>query len=419
MNFAYTTFKKTGSKGRVQISSRKVSMRQKSELSLTEILTHFGENPEQYFGAVVPPIAQTSNFRFKSMTHLRKVLADESQNPIYTRGCNPTVHILRKKMAALEKAEDALVFSSGSSAIAAGVLSQIKSGDHIICVQKPYGWTSKLLGKTLPALGVETTFVDGSQVENFAQALRPNSKLIYLESPNSWTFEVQDLPALAQLAKKHQLTTIVDNSCATPLSQNPIAMGIDMVVHSASKYLSGHSDVVGGVLCSTHSRIKEIFYGPFMTLGGIISPHDAWLILRGLRTLELRYHRSCDNAEKVVAFLESHPQIEKVLYTHSPRFSQYELAKSQIQRGGGLFSVILKSNNLAVIEKFCESLTQFQMAVSWGGYESLHFPACAFHNRGGSSPGALPLNMIRFYVGIENPETLIADLAVNLTQCFS
>ncbi len=383
-------------------------------MNLTEILNHLGEDPESYFGAVVPPIFQSTNFRFKTLKNLRLALKDETQNPVYTRGCNPTVRILRQKVAALEGTEDALIFSSGSAAVAAAVMSVVKAGDHIVCVQKPYGWTAKLLNVALKNLGIDTTYVTGTDIKQFEAALRPNTRLIFLESPNSWTFEVQDLKAVANLAKSRNISTIIDNSCATPLSQKPAQVGVDIVVHSASKYLAGHSDVVAGALCASKERVRDIFYGPYMTMGGIISPNDAWLMLRGLRTLELRYNRSCESTEKVVHFLENHEKIEKVLYTHSPRFAQYELAKSQLKRGGGLFSIVLKTTEISKIEKFCEGLRVFQMAVSWGGYESLHFPACAFYTSSGSSPGSLPINMIRLYIGFEDANILIEDLKQSL-----
>jgi cystathionine beta-lyase/cystathionine gamma-synthase len=374
------------------------------------IFNHLGEDADSYLGAVVPPIFQTTNFRFKTVEQARKAFRNEFEVPVYTRGTNPTVKILRQKIAALEQTEDALILSSGSAAVAAALMSQLKAGDHVVCVKKPYGWTAKLLNVLLKKFNIETTFIDGGKIENWEQARRENTKIFYLESPNSWTFEIQDLKAVCDLARTHKITTVIDNSCATPLSQRPIESGVDLIIHSASKYLSGHSDVVAGVICGSKKMLRDIFYGPYMTLGGVISPHDAWLMMRGLRTLEIRYNRSSDSAEKVVAYLDAHSQVAQVIYSHSTKHSQHALAKKQMLRGGGLFSIVLKATSIPEIEKFCESLKFFQMAVSWGGYESLVFPACVFHSGTGSSAGDLPANMVRFYVGLEEPEVLIRDL---------
>ncbi len=220
-------------------------------MDISHILNHLGEERENYFNAVSPPIIQTSNFCFKTVDEMRKALQIEFEIPFYTRGYNPTVAILRKKIAALEKSEDALIFGSGSAAIAAAVMSSVKSGEHVICVQKPYSWTNKLLNNLLSKYGVETTMIDGISAENFQKAIQKNTRLIFLESPNSWTFEMQDISAICKLAKKKNITTIIDNSYSSPLFQQPVSLGADMVVHSATKYLSGHSDVVCGVLCGT------------------------------------------------------------------------------------------------------------------------------------------------------------------------
>lgn len=385
-------------------------------MDLYHILNHIGEDSEQYLGSVVPPIFQSSNFRFKTVKKAREAFRTEFESPIYTRGTNPTVKILRQKIAALENTEEALILSSGSAAISAAVMSQVKSGDHVVCVEKPYGWTAKLIGTLLKKFGVESTFIDGSKLANWEQALRPNTRLFFMESPNSWTFELQNIKAICTLAKAKNIVTLIDNSCATPLSQKPSDLGVDLVIHSASKYLSGHSDVVAGVICGKKKIIEEIFFGPYMTVGGIISPNDAWLMLRGLRTLDLRYQRASDSSEKVVSFLENHPKVERVIYSHSKTHPQHSLALEQMKRGGGLFSILLKSDSLAKIESFCEKLKYFQMAVSWGGYESLFFPACVFHGETGSSAGALPVNMVRIYVGLEDPQLLIEDLTSALKE---
>jgi cystathionine beta-lyase len=379
-------------------------------MHLSEILMHLGEERANYYQAVSPPVIQSSNFVFPDLASFRSAFVNELDNHIYTRGNNPTVAILRKKIAALEGAEDALVCSSGSGAIAMAVLSQIKTGDHIVCVDSPYSWTKQLLVNYLPKFGVTHTFVDGTDLAAIAEAIQPNTTVLYLESPNSLTFELQDLAACAQLAKEHGLTTIIDNSYCSPIYQNPIAMGIDLVVHSGTKYLNGHSDVVVGTICGSRKKIEQIFQGEYMTLGNIISPSDAMLVIRGLRTLDMRLQRSHDSALKVAQWLEQHPKVERVVHPFLPSFPQYELARQQMRGAGGLFSFYLKAERIAQAETFIHQIKRFLMAVSWGGHESLILPTVAFYNIPGREDSPLPWNLIRLYVGLEDPNWLIEDL---------
>jgi cystathionine beta-lyase len=378
-------------------------------MDISEILNHSGEERASYFGAVSPPLFQTTNFCFPDVSSMRESLKKEMEVPFYTRGFNPTVGILRKKIAALEKAEDALVFGSGSAAIAAAVLSVVSSGDHVLCVSKPYSWTHSLLSKYLAKFNVASDFYPGGDAKEFEKQIRPETKLIYLESPNSLTFEIQDLAAIAAIAKSRNIVTIADNSYASPLNQSPISLGIDLVVHSASKYLNGHSDVVAGVVAGNSERIKKMMATEFMTLGAIISTHDAWLILRGLRTLEIRVNRSSESAAKVVSFLASHPAVEELYYPMLDSHPGSDIAKKQMCKGGGLLSMKIKTSDEAGIERFCNSLKRFLLATSWGGYESLVFPVCAVQaSRSFENP--LPFNLVRLYIGLENPDDLISDL---------
>lgn len=379
-------------------------------MDLSYILNHLGEERSDYFNAISPPIIQTSNFCFKDVESLRHAFPNEQDIHVYTRGNNPTVHILRKKIAALAGAEDALVFSSGVAAISAAVMANVAAGDHVVCVSKPYGWTEKLLKTFLVRFGVETTFIDGTDINNFVAAIKPNTKVIFLESPNSFTFDLQDIAAVVKLAKSKNITTIIDNSYNTSLGQRCIEMGVDIEVHSATKYFGGHSDVVAGYLMSSEAMIEKIFASEFLNIGGIISPNDAWLMIRSLRTLPLRLERIEKSTAALVAFLENHPQVEKMIYPFSKSFPQYELAKKQMLRCGGLFTINIKAKNVEQVELFCNSLTRFLMAVSWGGHESLIMPACSFLSRTDIDFSAYPYNMIRFYIGLEEPEVLIADL---------
>lgn len=373
------------------------------------ILNHLGEDREEYYGSVAPPVFQTTNFCFRTVEEMREKLTRELETPFYTRGYNPTVATLRKKVAALEKAEDALVFSSGSAAVAAAVMSVLKGGDHVVCVQKPYSWTNTILSKYLAKYGITHTFVDGGEPANFEKAILPNTKLIYLESPNSLTFELQDIAAIVKIAKAKNITTIIDNSYNSPINQNPITMSVDLVLHSGSKYLNGHSDVVCGVVCGSRERIMKMMAEEYMTIGGCISPQDAALVLRGLRTLELRVNRSAETAKKVADFLEKHPKIKQLNYPFSSKNPQLELAKKQMKQGGGLLSIAINTDSVEGVERFCDNLKRFLMATSWGGYESLIFPICALAGSK-SFENPLPWNLVRLYIGLEDADLLIADL---------
>ncbi|PHN06729.1 trans-sulfuration enzyme family protein [Flavilitoribacter nigricans] len=377
---------------------------------LSYILNHLGEDREKYFNAVSPPVIQTSNFCFRDLQQFRQAFTDELEHHIYTRGNNPTVAILRKKLAALEGAEDALVLSSGSGAIAAAVISQVKAGDHIVCVQSPYSWTQALLTKLLARFGVTHTFVDGKSMEAITQALQPNTRMLYLESPSSLTFELQDLQACAQLAKERGLVTIIDNSYSSPLFQNPIRHGIDIVVHSGTKYLNGHSDVVMGVICSSREIIKKIFESELMTLGAILQAHDAALAIRGLRTLELRLRRCDESARLIASRLAAHPKVERVTHPLLPGHPQYELARKQMSGTGGLFSAYFKVDEREKMEAFVQELKHFLLAVSWGGHESLILPSVGFYNIPGRQDTHVDWKLVRFYIGLEDPEWLWADL---------
>lgn len=379
-------------------------------MDLSYIINEFGEERENYFNAVSPPIMQTSNFVFDKVDDMRKAFADEYSTYLYSRGKNPTVDILRKKLAAMDGAEDCLVLNSGAAAIFMSVLANVKAGDHIVSVDKPYTWAQKMFDNILPRFGVSTTYIDGRQIENFERAILPNTSVIYLESPNSWDYAMQDLRAVAELAKAENITTIIDNSYCSPIYQKPIEMGIDICMQTATKYISGHSDTLGGVLTGSSAMMERIFNSEYLTVGSGISPFNAWLLIRGLRTLPARLDRITASTQKVVAYLNQHPKVESLLFPFDENFPQYALAKSQMQGACGLLTFVIKAETIQQIEKFCEDLQHIFMAVSWGGHESLVIPKCASMQPGefdASNPGH---RMIRLYVGLEDPGYIINDL---------
>jgi cystathionine beta-lyase/cystathionine gamma-synthase len=386
--------------------------------TLSYILNHLGEDRQSCRGAVTPPIFETSNFAFPTVAAMRAAGQDELANAFYTRGNNPTVEILRRKLAALEGTEDALVFGSGAAAMAAGVLAAVRAGDHVVCVQKPYAWTRVLVRDWLPRFGVSVSFVDGGDLAAIEAALTERTRMIVLESPNSLTMELQDLAAIARMASARGVRTLCDNSYASPLLQRPADLGIDLVMHSATKYLNGHSDVVAGVLCGSDALIQEVFRGPFMTFGAIPGPFEAWLMLRGLRTLGVRMERVVNTTAKVLAFLEQHPRIGRIYYPGSNGDTQRELAQAQMRSGSGMLSMEVWADDLAGIERFCDSLKLFLMAVSWGGHESLVWPLAVVIRDGtaASNRTGLPWNLVRLSIGLEEPQDLIADLAQALAR---
>jgi len=386
------------------------------KFDISYILNQLGEDRDLYFNAVAPPIIQTSNFVFKKVEDLRKAFDDESSTYLYSRGINPTVDILRKKLAALDGAEDCLVFNSGAAAIFASVFANVKAGDNIVSVNKPYTWVQKMFNDILPRFNITTTFIDGRNIENFERSILPNTSLIYLETPNSWDFALQDLKAVAELATSGNIVTICDNSYCTPIYQKPIEHGIDLVLESATKYIGGHSDVVAGVLCGSKKMLTKIFNSEYLNIGSGIQPFNAWLLLRGLRTLPLRLERIFNSTQKIVNFLNQHTKVEEVIFPFDENFPQYALAKLQMKGACGLFSLIIKATTIKQIEMFCESLKHILMAVSWGGHESLIMPKCASIKPEDFDANNKEHRMLRLYVGLEDPEYLIKDLAQALDR---
>lgn len=379
-------------------------------MDISYILNELGEEREHYFNAVSPPIMQSSNFVFRKVDEMRNAFANEYSTYLYSRGRNPTVNILKEKLAALDGAEDCLVFNSGAAAIFAAVLANVKAGDHIVSVDKPYTWAQKMFNDILPRFGITTTYVDGRHTVNFENALRPETTVIYLESPNSWDYALQDLSAVATLAKSKNIITIIDNSYCTPLFQRPIAYGIDLSMQTATKYISGHSDTLGGVLSGSKAMISRIFNSEYMNIGSGISPFNAWLLIRGLRTLPARLDRITVSTQVVFDYLKQHPQVESVIFPFDQNFPQYELAKRQMSGACGLLTFVIKADTVMQIEAFCENLQHIFMAVSWGGHESLIIPKCSGMPRNEFDPANKEHRMMRLYVGLEDPAYLIKDL---------
>lgn len=385
-------------------------------MDISQIINELGEDREHYFNAIAPPIIQTSNFAFKKVAHLSKAFEDEMGGYLYSRGLNPTADILRKKLAALDGAEDCLVFNNGAAAIFAGIFAHIKSGDHIVSVKAPYTWVQRMFDVILPRFNVSVTYIDGTTIDNWKNATKENTSFYYLESPNSWDFAIQPIHEVAELAKSNGIVTLIDNSYCTPLYQKPIEMGIDMVMQTATKYIGGHSDTLGGVLCGSHAMMKKIFDSEYLNIGSGIQPFNAWLMIRGLRTLPARLERITKSTATVVSFMKQHPKVESLIFPLDESFPQFALAKEQMKGACGLFTFTLKTGKRDSIVQFCESLKHIMMAVSWGGHESLVIPKCAGIPVAEFDPSNREHRYIRMYVGLEDPHYLIADLEQALSS---
>ena len=379
-------------------------------MELSDILLHWGESEE--FGGIPgsPALYQTSNFVFKQVDEMAQALQKENEIPFYTRGTNPTVQKLQKKLAALEHTEDALVVASGSAAAAIAVLGNVKKGDHVLCVSKPYSWTGKLMSQLLPNYGIETTLYDGKDTAQFLSKVQANTRMIFLESPNSWTFEMQDLDPITKFARERGILTLIDNSYATPLLQQPANHGVDLIIHSATKYINGHSDVVAGVICGSQQMIKQLFGTTFMTLGATVSPFDAWLMLRSLRTLPLRLRQISETTTEVLTFLDGHPKIRRVYHPHSTHFDQSTLSEKYLKGIGGLLTIDLNTHDTDKIKAFANHLKKFKLGCSWGSYESLAFPAITIAASLNYDNPDIVKERVRLSIGLDDARLLIDDL---------
>ncbi|MDQ3844864.1 MAG: PLP-dependent transferase, partial [Bacteroidota bacterium] len=274
----------------------------------------------------------------------------------------------------------------------------------------PYTWVQRMFDIILPRFGVTTTYVDGCKTENFEKALQPNTTFIYLESPNSWSFALQPIAEVASLARAKEITTLIDNSYCTPFFQRPVEMGIDICMQTATKYISGHSDTLGGVLTGSHAMMKKIFDSEYLNIGSGVQPFNAWLLIRGLRTLPARLERISRTTHEVLQYIKQHPKVDQVLFPLDERFPQYDLAQQQMHGACGLFTFTLKKGTIERITGFCESLKHILMAVSWGGHESLIIPKCAGVPPNEFDAHNVEHQYIRMYVGLEEASYLIADL---------
>lgn len=378
-------------------------------------LTHVGENPKNYMGAVTPPVFLTSLHVFDTVKDYFDVdIFDDDF--YYGRASNPTVSILEKKLAALEHGSRAVVFSAGMAACAAAILAVCNAGNHIICVRESYGPVQHLLDEFLcPKYNLSVTYVVGKEVREFEENIKPETAMIILESPSTLVCNVVDLAGVAVLAKKHGIKTYIDNTYSTPIFQKPLDFGIDIVMHTMTKYIGGHSDLLGGVLISKDDEFMKKIMVQRDWFGGVIGPMEAWLAIRGLRTLDVRMQRHYETGMKVARYLEKHSKVKRVFYTGLPSHPQYELARRQQSGECGLLSIELEGD-VKNVETFVDNLRIFEKGCSWGGFESL---AIAFTYNWSEEElrfHELNRNIIRLHCGLEGAENLIADLEQALAK---
>ncbi|MCA2372617.1 PLP-dependent transferase [Agrobacterium genomosp. 3 str. CIP 111-78] len=358
------------------------------------------------FEAVVPPIVQTSLFTFSSYDEMVSTYRGEKVRPVYTRGLNPTVRLFEEMLAKLEGAEDALGFASGMSAISSTVLSFVSPGDRIVAVRHVYPDAFRLFGTFMQRMNIEVVYVDGRDEAAVEKAM-PGAKLFYMESPTSWVMEAHDVGALAAIGKRHGAVTVIDNSWASPVFQQPISLGVDLVVHSASKYLGGHSDVVSGVVAGSKAMIDRIRAETYPYLGGKMSPFDAWLLIRGLRTLPLRMKAHQASALEIATRLQALDVVEKVCH---PGLANR--LPPGLNGTSGLFSFIFKDG--VDVRAFADRLKLFKLGVSWGGHESLIVPGEVVLEQKAQPNSAhtfgISARSVRLHVGLEGTEALWNDL---------
>jgi cystathionine beta-lyase len=358
---------------------------------------------------MAPPIVQTSLFAFPRFRDLLDGLADEGGHHVYTRGSNPTAEAAERKIAALERGEACRTFGSGMAAISAVMTSFLEAGDHVLFVNQTYGPALQLAGH-LARFGVAHDVLLELAPTAVEAALRPETRLVWLESPGTMTFRVADVPAIARLCRERGVLTCMDNSWSTPLFQKPLAAGVDIVVHSATKYLAGHSDLVAGAAVTSDALMETLFEKGYMLGGGILAPFEAWLLHRGLRTLPVRLARHEADALRVARFLAEHPAVRRVHHPALAEADEGERVRRQLAGTCGLFSFELARGTFEAVERVLDALRRFRLGVSWGGVESLAISPENGHNGPELEAKGLPRGLVRLSVGLEGAEPLIEDL---------
>jgi len=375
-------------------------------------VVHGGQHPDKWTGALSPPIYQTSTFAFRDADHGARLFKEEEEGFIYTRISNPNIDLLAAKMALLESAEAGSIFASGLAAIFNAVVAITKSGGHIISDDTIYGGTFTLLKEYMPEFGIEVTFVDATDLNRIEDATKLETTMLFVETPANPTMKIIDIGECAKLAHSKNLLLCVDNTFATPYLQRPFELGADIVLHSATKYLGGHGDIIGGVVVGRKDFVKKM-WDKGKEIGASISPFNAWLILRGLKTLAVRMERHCANAMKIAEFLDGHKKIERVYYPGLSTHPGHALAARQMSKFGGMLGFDVKGGKEAG-KVLMNSVKLCTLAVSLGDVDTLiEHPASMTHssyNEEELRACGINLGFVRLSVGVEHVDDLVADL---------
>ncbi|UII55195.1 methionine gamma-lyase [Cytobacillus spongiae] len=384
----------------------------------TEVI-HKGYSSSDYQGSLTPPIFQTSTFTFANAEQGEKRFAGEENGYIYSRLGNPTVRMLEERMASLEKGEAALAFGSGMAAVSAILFALTKTGDHIVCSQGVYGCTFGLLQMMEEKYHISHDFSAMASKEDLIEAIRPETTCIYVETPINPTMKLVDLEMVVEVAKEKGITVVVDNTFCSPYLQNPLAIGCDVVIHSATKYICGHGDVIAGMAVGKKDFMEEVAMTTQKDIGGVMSPFDAWLLLRGLKTLSVRMDRHCDNAQKLVSFLANHPMVDEVYYPGDEKNRDYEICKKQMKQPGGLISFSIKGTK-ETAQQFMNELQLVKIAVSLGDAETLiQHPATMTHAvvpQESREKMGISDTLLRLSVGLEAWQDIQDDLKYALDK---
>jgi methionine-gamma-lyase len=375
-------------------------------------LVHSGDFSDP-FGAAVTPIYQTSTFAFKDADHGAALFAGKDKGYIYTRIGNPTIEALENKLADLENGFGGVAFASGMGAVSALYAATLKAGDHMVASEAMYGPSRSIMESFFKDFGVEATFIDTGDLSQIENAIQPNTKLLYVESPTNPTMVLTDIKKAAEIAHKHDMLVAVDNTFSSPYLQKPLDLGADIVLHSLTKFINGHADIVGGALIA---KDKDVYAGlrkAMAYFGANMDPHQAYMVIRGVKTLSLRVERAVENALKVAEFLENHPKIAWIKYPGLPSHPQYELAKRQMKMPGSMISFGVKGGFDAG-KTLMNNVELALLAVSLGGVETLiQHPASMTHasmSKQAREEAGITDELVRFSVGIEDVEDIIADL---------
>jgi methionine-gamma-lyase len=385
----------------------------KNSLQFATIAVHAGEEPCPLTGALDTPIYQATTFAFTNSDEMAAICDEVKPGYVYTRYGNPTIHALEEKLAAIEGGEAALATGSGMAAISSAIMGYVQQGDHVVAARSLYGAAYNFLNKKLPRMGASATFVASSNVAEFEKAIRPNTRLIYFETPSNPVLEIVDIEGMAQLGRARSIPTMIDNTFASPALQQPLRLGVTVSVHSATKYLCGHGDAIAGAVIGPRDYIYKLSHEILRDFGGIISPFNAWLILRGIRTLHLRMPAHCANAARIAEFLARHPKVERVNYPGLASHPGHAIARKQMQAFGAMISFEVQGGYEGG-KRVMDRVKLFARAASLGDTRSLIVHSASTTHRAVPPDQRIAMGvtdgLVRLSVGVEAAEDLLTDL---------